>query len=275
MNMRKPRRQRHGGGASRAVLVAFCALVFVFLMLPLVIIFPISFSSAAYLRFPPPGFSWQWYLNYLGDPSWIDSTLLSLGIAFATTGAALAIGVPLAFALTRAPFFGRIIIERAVAVPLIVPTIILSIAIYGLFARLQLIGTWYGITIAHTMLALPFVVIIVTSGLKSFDINTELAARGLGASKWQAVRRVTLPQIKPSLISAGLLAFITSFDELIIAMFLSGANMTLPKKMFDNIRMEIDPTIAAISALQILLVGILLLVGGRFGARSATMLDSR
>jgi putative spermidine/putrescine transport system permease protein len=274
MTRRNGARARRGR-LGRLVLILFCALVFLFLMLPLLIIFPISFSSAAYLRFPPPGFSWQWYVNYLTDPSWIDATLLSLGIALATTGLALLTGVPLAFALTRAPFLGRVLIERAVAVPIIVPTIILSIAIYGLFAELRLIGTWYGIMIAHTMLALPFVVIVVTSGLKSFDLDTELAARGLGASTWQAVRRVTLPQIQPSLVSAALLAFITSFDELVIAMFLSGANMTLPKKMFDNIRMEIDPTIAAISALQILFVGILMVVGGRFGARSAAMLEAR
>jgi putative spermidine/putrescine transport system permease protein len=251
--------------ASRIALGAFTGLVFFFLMLPLLIVFPISFSSAPYLQFPPPGFSWQWYGRYLDDPVWIDATIRSLQIAALTTVLSLLLGVPLAFGLTRARFLGRDAVEKLVAAPIIVPTIIYSIAIYGLFAKLRLIGEWYGIAIAHTLHALPFVVIVVTAGLRRFDVNQELAALGLGASRWQAVRRVTLPQIKPSLVSAGFLAFVSSFDELVIAMFLSGANMTLPKKMFDNIRMEIDPTIAAISALQIIFITALLIFAVRFG----------
>lgn len=115
------------------------------------------------------------------------------------------------------------------------------------------------------MLALPFVVALVVAGLRDCDVNQELAALGLGASRWRAVWHVTLPQNRPSLVSAAFLAFISSFDELVVAMFLGGANMTLPKKMFDNIRMEIDPTIAAISALQIVLVSALLALAARFG----------
>jgi len=255
------RRRRPGA----VLLDIFCALVFFFLMLPLAIIFPISFSSAPYLQFPPPGFSWQWYLRYFGDPSWIDATLRSLAIALLAMVLALLLGVPLAFGLTRARFIGRAALEKLATAPLIVPTIILSIAVYSIFAKLHLIGEWYGIAVAHTVLALPFVVIVVGAGLRNFDLNLEMAARGLGAGRWQAVRRITLPQIRPSLVSAAFLAFIASFDELVIALFLSGANMTLPKKMFDNIRMEIDPTIAAISALQIVLISALLLLVARFG----------
>jgi putative spermidine/putrescine transport system permease protein len=147
-------------------------------------------------------------------------------------------------------------VEKLVATPIIVPHIIFSIAIYAIFARMRLIGSWEGIAIAHAVLALPFVVILVTAGLRSFDEAQEQAAMGLGASWPQAVWRVTLPQIRPSLVSAALLAFISSFDELVVAMFLSGAQMTLPKKMFDNIMLEIDPTIAVVSVLQILLVAL-------------------
>src|SRR5213078_471005 len=134
--------------------------------------------------------------------------------------------------------------------PIIVPHIVLSIAIYGLFSKLGLIGEWYGIAIAHTVLALPFVVIVLLSGLRDFDTSLELAAR-----------TVTLPILAPSVYSAAFLAFITSFDELVVAMFISGANMTLPKKMFDSIMTEIEPTVAAVSAMQIVLISALLLLG--------------
>ena len=249
----------------RLLLAGVASLVYLFLQLPLLIVFPISFSSAQYLQFPPPGWSLQWYERYLNSPNWLTPTWLSLKVAVATTVLSLLLGVPLAFGLTRARFWGRDAIEKLSMAPIIVPTIVLSIALYGLFAKLRLIGVWYGIAVSHTLLALPFVVALVVAGLRDFDVNQELAALGLGASRWRAVWHVTLPQIRPSLVSAAFLAFISSFDELVVAMFLGGANMTLPKKMFDNIRMEIDPTIAAISALQIVLVSALLALAARFG----------
>ena len=250
---------------SRRALIAVCALVYFFLMLPLIVVFPISLSSAAYMQFPPPGFSWQWYERYLDDPQWIDATIRSLYVGAATALLALALGVPLAFSLVRGRFAGRVILDRLALAPLIVPTIIVSVAVYGLFAKLKLIGEWYGLVVAHTVLALPYVVLVMGAGLRDFDRSLEQAAEGLGAGRWSILLRVTLPLLRPSLISAGLLAFISSFDELVVALFLAGPNMTLPKKMFDNILMEIDPTIAAVSVMQILLVSIVLILIGRFG----------
>ncbi|MCX7362882.1 MAG: ABC transporter permease [Alphaproteobacteria bacterium] len=249
---------RHG-------LIAACAIIYFFLMLPLLVVFPISLSSAPYMQFPPPGFSWQWYERYLDDPQWIDATWRSLYVGVATAVLALALGVPLAFSLVRGKFFGRGILDRIAMAPVIVPTIIVSVAVYGLFAKLKLIGMWYGLVVAHTVLALPFVVLVMVAGLRDFDRGLEQAAEGLGASRLRTLMRVTLPLLRPSLVSAGLLAFITSFDEVVVALFLSGANMTLPKKMFDNILMEIDPTIAAVSVMQIVLVTIVLVLIGRFG----------
>ena len=260
--LRAGKRRRSAG---RAALTLFVCTVFAFLMLPLLVVFPISVSSASYLQFPPPGFSWQWYQRYLDDPSWIDATVRSLKAGLLCTALAMGFGVPLAFALVRSRLRGMRAVDRLVAAPVIVPTIILSIAVYSLFARLQLIGAWHGLAVAHAVLALPFVVILVSAGLRTFDEAQEQAAMGLGASWPVAVLRVTLPQLRPSLVSAGFLAFITSFDELVVAMFLSGASMTLPKKMFDNIMMEIDPTIAAVSVLQILLVGACLGLAALFG----------
>jgi putative spermidine/putrescine transport system permease protein len=250
---------------SRRALVVACTAIYIFLMLPLLVVFPISLSSAAYMQFPPPGLSWQWYERFLDDPQWVDATVRSLYVGVATAILALALGVPLAFSLVRGKFPGRWLLDRIALAPLIVPTIILSIAVYGMFAKLKLIGEWYGLVIAHTVLALPFVVLVMSAGLRDFDRGLEQAAEGLGASRVRTLMRVTLPLLRPSLVSAGLLAFISSFDELVVALFLAGPNMTLPKKMFDNILMEIDPTIAAVSVLQILLVSIVLVLIGRFG----------
>lgn len=238
----------------RVVLRLTCAAIFLFLMLPLLIVFPLSVSSAPYLQFPPPGLSWQWYSRYLNDPVWIDATIRSFEIAAATVVLSLTAGLPLAFSIVRGRFAGRVMLDRLMATPMIVPTVVTSIAVYGLFSRWQLIGAWYGLAIAHTILALPFVLIVVSAGLRGLDRSLEQAAEGLGASGFTVARRVMLPQMGPSLVSAAVLAFVTSFDEVVVALFLAGSRMTLPKKMFDNIRMEIDPTIAAVSVLQILLI---------------------
>ncbi|MBS0241710.1 MAG: ABC transporter permease [Proteobacteria bacterium] len=241
-------------------------------MLPLVVLVPISFSSGTYLRFPPPGFSLKWYHRYFDDPAWIDATWRSIEIGLATAALALAVGIPLSFALVRGTFRGRKLIEGGIQAPMIVPHIVISIAIYGLFSKLGLIGEWYGIAVAHTVLALPFVVIILTAALKGFDRNLEMAARGLGASRLRAVGSVTLPMLAPSVWSAAFLAFITSFDELVVAMFLAGANQTLPKKMFDTILAEIEPTVAAVSVLQIILVTGLLVLSSRLGRNEGAAL---
>jgi putative spermidine/putrescine transport system permease protein len=269
--MRRPSRFSVGN----VLLASFAGLVFLFLMLPLLVVFPISVSSASYLQFPPPGFSWQWYQRYLDDPSWIDATIRSVQAATLCTALAMGLGVPLSFFLVRSRLAGVRVLDRLAAAPIIVPTIILSIALYGVFSRLQLIGEWYGVAIAHTVLALPFVVILVGAGLRTFDEAQEQAAAGLGAAWPRIIWRVTLPQLRPSLISAAFLAFISSFDELVLAMFLSGASMTLPKKMFDNIMMEIDPTIAAVSVLQILLVGLCLGLTSLFGRGALTTTITR
>lgn len=250
----------------RMVLYVWSGIVFFFLMLPIFIVFPISFSSARYLRFPPPGFSLKWYQAYINDPAWMAATETSIKVAIGTTVLATILGTMTAFSLVRGRYPGKSWVDRLVTAPLIVPNIIIAIAIYGLFAQYRLIGNWLGVMIGHTIYAIPFVVLVVGAALRTFDPAQEQAAMGLGASRLTAVWRVTLPQIRPAIVSAAFLAFITSFDELIIAMFLSGSNSTLPKKMFENIIMEIDPTISAVSVLQILLVGIVLFLASRFGA---------
>jgi putative spermidine/putrescine transport system permease protein len=260
------RRARASRGRWHFGLYAGCALVFFFLMAPLVVVFPISLSSSAYLQFPPPGWSLRWYEAYFADPSWIDATVRSLKVAAATTVLSTLLGTLLAFSLVRGRYPGKSVVNQISLLPLIVPVIVYSIAVYGWFGQLRLIGQWQAIVLGHTVHAIPFVVIVVTAALRTFDISQEQAAMSLGASRAVAVWRITLPQIRPSLISAAFLAFISSFDELVVAMFLGGSNMTLPKKMFDNIVNEIDPTIAAVSVVQILLVTLVLIVVSKLGA---------
>ncbi len=257
---------RSRSGPLTWLLYGYCALLFAFLTLPMVVVALLSFSSSPYLVFPPPGFSLRWYEAYFADPIWIDATLRSVKVALATTVGATGTGTLLAFSLVRGRYPGRVLVDQLSVAPLVVPSIVYSVAIYGFFAQLRMIGEWPTIALAHTVHTLPFVVLIVGAALRTFDVAQEHAAVGLGATRFQAITRVTLPQIRPALVSAAFLVFISSFDELVIAMFLGGSRMTLPKKMFDNIMNDIDPTIAAVSVLQIGLVIAALAVTSRFGA---------
>lgn len=266
MMRQSPTRRRPGRSWGRLLLLAWCALVLAFLAAPIAVVFPISFSSSEYLQFPPPGWSLRWYEAYWTDPQWIDATFRSFKIAFVTMLLATPLGTLLSFCLVRGRFPGRAIVAQMTLLPMVVPLIVYSIAVYGLFAQMRLIGSWFAIALGHAVYTIPYVVVIMTAALNTFDEAQERAAMSLGASRWTAVMRITLPQLWPSIVSAAFLAFISSFDELVIAMFLGGSNMTLPKKMFDNILNEIDPTIAAVSVLQILLVSLVLGLASRFGA---------
>ena len=268
MELRRPRRRPGAGrwSAWHFGLFAFTGLVLLFLMAPLVVVFPMSLSSSSYLQFPPPGWSLRWYEQYFTDSTWIDATLRSIKIAAATTILATLLGTALSFSLVRGRYPGKELVTQISLMPLIVPVIIYSISVYGWFGQLKLIGLWQGIVLAHTVHAIPFVVIIMTAALRTFDIAQEHAAMSLGANRARAIWHVTLPPLRPSLISAAFLAFISSFDELVVAMFLGGSNMTLPKKMFDNIVNEIDPTIAAVSVIQVVLVTAILILVSKLGS---------
>jgi putative spermidine/putrescine transport system permease protein len=228
------------------------ALVLFFLVFPVFVVVPVSFSSAKYLQFPPPGWSLQWYENYLIRPGWVDATFLSIRVALVTTVLATILGTAASLALVRGRFPGRNAINSFMVSPLVVPTIIVAIGIYFFYARVRLVGHPLGLSLAHTALALPFVITNVSATLHGFDERLEYAAMNLGANRWQTFRRVTLPIIRPGVFAGALFAFITSFDELIVALFVSGTGaVTLPRKMWDGLRQEIDPTIAAVSTVLI------------------------
>ena len=252
-------RTREHGFAGRFIFYPICTLIFLFLVLPIFIIIPISFSSSRFLEFPPKGFSLQWYVKYFGSRNWTSATLRSFQVGILTTLFATILGTLASFALVRGNFGCKKLIYGIILSPLVIPVIITAIAVYYLFAKLRLIGSLWGLVLAHTVLALPFVVVNVTATIQGFDITIERAALSLGANRLITFFKVTLPIIWPGIMSGALFAFITSFDEVVIAIFLCGSKPTLPKQMWDGIRIAINPTISAVSSLLIVLSIILLL----------------
>ncbi len=234
--------------------------VLIFLILPIFIVIPISFSSAQYLTFPPPGFSLQWYKSFFTDSQWVEAAVKSIEVGVLTTLLSLLLGTMTSIGLVKGNFPGKQAIQNIFLMPLVVPTIIIAIAVYSFQSKTGLIGSALGLVTAHTIMATPFVIVTVMSSLSGMDPNLEYASMTLGASPLQTFLRVTLHVIKPAVASAALFAFVTSFDELVVTLFISGVSVcTLPKKMWDGVRTQVDPTIAAVSSLMIVVVvGVLL-----------------
>ena len=229
-----------------------CASIFTFLILPLFVIIPISFSPASYLQFPPRGFSLRWYAEYFGSRNWVSATLVSFQVAIATMIVATVLGTLASLALVRGEFKGKKLVYGIILSPMIIPVIVIAVATYYLFSRFHLVGTKVGLILAHTVLAIPFVVVNVTATLQGFDIALERAALSLGANRFVTFMKVTFPLIRPGMISGALFAFIISFDEVVVAVFISGIRAaTLPKQMWDGIREALNPTISAVASLLI------------------------
>jgi len=246
---------------SRALLWIVSGLVLAFLLAPIVIVIPMSFGAGASLEFPPRGFSLQWYAKYFSSASWLSASWTSVKVAVGTSVLATLLGTLASFALVRGRFPGRTLLSVLTLAPLIVPGVVIAVALYLLLARVGLAGTTLGLILAHTTIALPFVVVNVSVSLRTFDENLERAAVSAGARPSQVFRHITLPIIWPGFVAGGLFAFMASFDEVIIAIFLSGRNATtLPKRMWDSVLLETDPVIAAISTM--LIVGTVVILAG-------------
>jgi putative spermidine/putrescine transport system permease protein len=246
----------------RLWLYVVAGLVMLFLIAPSVIVLPLSFSDSKYLQFPPPAWSFNLYWNYFESVEWRSATFISLETAILTVIVATPLGTAAAYGLhmTRGRLATAIMV--ALSTPMIVPIIFIAIGVFYLYARLDLLYTITGLVIAHSTLAIPFVVAMVASALYSFSETQERAARSLGASRLKAFFTVTFPQIRFSVLSGALLAFLTSFDEVIIALLISGGtNETLTRRMFKSMRDQFDPTIAAVSSILILIsIGVVLLM---------------
>lgn len=249
------------GIAATWVLNAVAVLVVVFLIVPVLVVIPISFSSSQYLEFPPRGFSLQWYERFLDSVEWTEALWTSVKAGLLATLVACVLGTAAALALARSRFPGKSLVVGFLVSPMIVPVIVLAIALYGVYAKLRLVGSLAGLVIAHAALGLPYVIVTVSATLQRVDERLEHAAASLGADPWRAFRHVTLPLIRPGVIAGALLAFIASWDDVVIALFISGTRSgTLSKRMWEGLRSEIDPTIAAVSTLLVAVSLVLLVV---------------
>lgn len=245
---------------ARILTRALVALVALLLVAPILIVIPVSFSSGQYLQFPPPGWSLEWYRSFFDDPTWIAAVWTSLQVAGITTVVATVLGTLAAMALVRWAGRGHTLASTLLMTPVIVPVIIFAAGAYAMYLNVGLVGSMSGLVLGHTVLALPFVVVNVAAPLRTLDRNLELAAQSLGASPVRTVFTVTLPLIAPGVLAGALFAFITSFDEVVLALFVTTPQtQTLPVKMWSSIQLELDPTIAAASSLMIL--GSTLVVG--------------
>jgi putative spermidine/putrescine transport system permease protein len=236
---------------ARIALLLFCSLVLLYLILPVLVIVPMSFSSARFLTFPPPSLSLRWYQEYLGNAAWMQATGVTLTVALLTVLIATPLGVASAYAISQSKLRIMRMIHLTLMLPLVVPIIITAVGIFFVYARIGLIATLSGLVLANVMLALPYVVTSVIAGLQSFDATQEMVARSLGMGRLRSFFVVTLPQIKASVVTGSIFAFISAMDETVVGLFISGGQyQPLTKRMFTALRDEIDPTIAAISTLM-------------------------
>lgn len=259
--------------ASRWTLTAAALLTSFFLIFPVLIIVPVSFSAGSFLSFPPPGWSLQWYERLFSRADWLNSAWLSIWIALVVTVLSTILGTAGAYGLVRGKFPGQKLLVAFILSPLIIPGIIVAIAVYFFYARLKLVGSSLAIAVAHTALAVPFVVVNVSASLYGFDRRLEQAASNLGAGALTTFRLVTLPIIRPGIAAGALFAFISSFDELIVALFIAGPTQTtLPLRMWESMRNSIEPTIAAVSVLAVLVSVSLFLTASWLQMRARTTL---
>jgi putative spermidine/putrescine transport system permease protein len=255
--------------SGRVALRIAVALLLFFLAAPSFFIIPVSFTTDAFIEWPPKWGSLKWYRAVVEHSTWLAAIWRSLVVGLSTAAIAMAIGAPAAFYLARRHFRGKTIVLAFILSPLILPRIVIAVALFYFFARLGLIGTVVGLTLGHAVLALPYVVITVMAVLKNYDQRLDQAAASLGASPPRVLWYITMPLIKSGLIAAFLFAFVTSFDELTISLFISaGTSSTLPKQMWDDAILKVSPTLAAISTILLVFVTAVILAAEYFRRRA-------
>jgi ABC-type spermidine/putrescine transport system permease subunit II len=233
----------------RVLLWVFCGTLILFLVAPIVIVMITSFNASPYMDFPPRHLSLRWYTNFFTSTQWIEPTLLSLRIALVVTVSATVLGTLAAIGIVRGRFRGRQVLEGFFVSPMVVPVVVLALGLFFLFSSAHLLDKPVALYLGHTLIATPLVIVLVRAGLRVSDPSLELAARSLGASYWRTLRHVTLPSIRESIAAAAIFSFLVSFDEVVIAIFVGGPSATtLPKRMWETIRFEIDPTLTAVSS---------------------------
>ncbi|NKX53100.1 ABC transporter permease [Arthrobacter mobilis] len=248
---------------TRSLLWVYAGLVAFVLIAPTAVVIPLSFTDKASLNFPPAGWSLRWYENFFQDPAWMSAFGNSVLVAVVVAALATAVGTAASVGLqkwTRRRAAKSL--QALLLAPIVVPAIILAIGVYAIFLQAQMLGTFAGFVLAHTVLAVPFVVVSVTAALAGFDQRLATAAASLGANRWTTFLKVTLPGILPGVVSGALFAFVTSFDEVVLSIFIKSPYLeTLPVKMYASVTRDTDPTIAAAATMIMLLTTVIIAVG--------------
>jgi putative spermidine/putrescine transport system permease protein len=248
----------NGWGLLRALI---CAMILIYLVAPMMIVTIVSFSSAQYLTFPPPGFSFQLYGKLANNPAWGAGFMTSIAFVIPSALLATTVGTAAAIGISRGEFRGKWLLAGLLMSPLVVPVIITGAAMFAVFSLWGLVGSITGFVLAHTVLTIPYVISTVLASLKMLDPRFEQAAMTLGATRWVAFRRIMFPLIMPGILSGLLFATVMSFDELVVSLFLSTPQVRpLTVQMFSDLLGDVDPVISAIGTLLFLFSLLVLLL---------------
>jgi len=267
--LRPPRADRPRRAVSRSLVWITGILVLLFLSVPAFFVIPVSFTEESFLNWPPVGFSTQWYERVAESGIWGEAALRSFVVATSSALLGMLLGVPAAFVLVRRSFLGKTALFGFLVSPVITPHIIIAVSLFYLYSRMGLVGTTLGLVLGHTVLAIPYVVVTTMAMIKNYDVRLDHAAWTLGATRLRTLWHVTLPIIRPGLIAAFMFAFIISFDELTIALFVTGGEFTtLPKAMWDDAILQVSPTLAVVATLLLLFMSVLILTSEFLRRRS-------
>ena len=230
------------------------AALFAFLLAPVVLVLPMSFSADTFLLWPPSGFSLRWYAALWGETKLLEAARSSFFLALLVCAVTLVLAMPAALVLARGRFAGREALVALLTAPLLLPTIVLALALLILFVGYGLIGSWSGLVLAHLLVALPYGIRVLMTAVSTLPASVEEAASSLGAPPWAVFRRVTLPLMLPGVAATAAIVFLVSFDEVVISLFVVGPELTtLPVAMFRYVESRTDPLVAAVSALLVML----------------------
>ena len=258
--------------ARRALVLA----LFLFLLAPVLLVFPLSFSADRAMAWPPSGFSLRWYVALAGNAELMSAARNSLFLGLAVTAVALVAGMPAAMILARRQFHGREALLAVLTAPLLLPTIVLALGLLIVFVGYGLVGSWIGVLMAHLVVALPYAIRVLMTAASTLPASVEEAASSLGARPLTVFRRVTLPLMLPGVVATCAIVFLVSFDEVVISLFVVGPRLTtLPVALFRYVESRTDPLVAAVSALLVLLTLAVVLILERAGGVARAVGDRK
>lgn len=269
-------RSAAASGVGARLLRVYAVILLAVLCIPIVVIVPMSFSNQSFLTFPPPGWSLRWYHAVFDQPRWIMAAWNSLRIGAPVAMLSAIFGTIAALGAARSVGRRSKVLFVFFLAPMMLPHIVIAIGLYPTMVDFHLTGTYFAVVIGHTVIGIPLVFVTVSAGLRSYSSTLDLAARTLGAGPWRAFWRVTFPMIWTSIATGAILAFITSFDELILALFLTSPQTeTIPRLIWDQLSYALSPAIAAAASLILLVSMLFLCIAGLVGRWSTTKRRSR